>query len=361
MKYEHGDGAHVGVVSIGAALRQAREARGESLGDVAHALKLNPRQVEAIEQERFDLLPGKAFVRGFVRNYARHVGLDAEQLVAQLPDAYPAAGVQPMELSPPHNARGTLPSSGEPARQSPRGVLVLLLGAAAVLGVAWYFDWFNVAHITQPTTERSSVQPVREPLAASASGETRPDPVTTVTPVQVVAPPQVASPAPEPAVVPPTPVALATPAAAATPVSGASEPSAGVSSAVVVPPPAVVTPEPLPAAEATPVPALGATPATAGVASVIPDGEVAPEPSSAEPGQLVFHLRGESWIQVRDASGTTLYMGTGAAGTTRTVQGTPPFAVVVGNAAQVTLEHGGKPFDLTPHTRNGGVARATVE
>ncbi|HRD34571.1 MAG TPA: DUF4115 domain-containing protein, partial [Rhodocyclaceae bacterium] len=76
--------------------------------------------------------------------------------------------------------------------------------------------------------------------------------------------------------------------------------------------------------------------------------------------QLLFRLRGESWIQVRDASGNTIYMGTGAAGTTRTVQGTPPFAVVVGNATHVAMEHAGKPVDLTPHIRTG-VARLTVE
>lgn len=62
--------------SIGRMLRLAREARGESLADAAYALKLTQSQVDAMERERFDLLPGPAFVRGFLRNYARHLGVE---------------------------------------------------------------------------------------------------------------------------------------------------------------------------------------------------------------------------------------------------------------------------------------------
>ncbi|WP_341648617.1 helix-turn-helix transcriptional regulator [Thauera humireducens] len=68
--------AHDDVRSPGAALRAAREARGESVAEVAFALKLNPRQIAALEADDFAALPGTAFVRGFLRNYARYVGLD---------------------------------------------------------------------------------------------------------------------------------------------------------------------------------------------------------------------------------------------------------------------------------------------
>ena len=75
---------------------------------------------------------------------------------------------------------------------------------------------------------------------------------------------------------------------------------------------------------------------------------------------LVFSLRGESWIQVRDGEGAALFTGTGAPGTTRTVQGKPPFAIVVGNAGLVSLEFDGVPVDLSPHIGASGVARMTV-
>jgi cytoskeleton protein RodZ len=61
----------------GARLRSAREHAGLSLDQVAQALKLAPRQVKALEDEDFAQLPGRTFARGFVRNYARLLGLDS--------------------------------------------------------------------------------------------------------------------------------------------------------------------------------------------------------------------------------------------------------------------------------------------
>lgn len=64
------------VVSSGAELRQAREARGISLRDISLRSKIGARFLEYIEQERFDMLPAKVYLRGFVAEYARAVGLD---------------------------------------------------------------------------------------------------------------------------------------------------------------------------------------------------------------------------------------------------------------------------------------------
>ena len=76
----------------GARLKAAREAAGLSLDQVAQQLKLAPRQVKAIEDETFAELPGRTFIRGFVRNYARLVNLDPDLIVRDLPDATPALG-----------------------------------------------------------------------------------------------------------------------------------------------------------------------------------------------------------------------------------------------------------------------------
>ena len=67
--------------SPGVRLRRAREARGESVHEAAFAIKLSPRQIEALENDDFAALPGMAFVRGFARNYARYLGLDAAPLL----------------------------------------------------------------------------------------------------------------------------------------------------------------------------------------------------------------------------------------------------------------------------------------
>jgi cytoskeleton protein RodZ len=65
----------------GAALQEERRRQSLSLTDVARQLKLAPRQVEALERDDFAALPGPVFVRGFLRNYARLLGLDPEPMV----------------------------------------------------------------------------------------------------------------------------------------------------------------------------------------------------------------------------------------------------------------------------------------
>jgi len=66
---------------IGASLRAAREAQGLSIQDVARQLRLMNRQIVAMENEDFASLGQPVFARGFVRNYARLLGLDAQALL----------------------------------------------------------------------------------------------------------------------------------------------------------------------------------------------------------------------------------------------------------------------------------------
>ncbi|MBA4742377.1 MAG: DUF4115 domain-containing protein, partial [Azoarcus sp.] len=77
--------------------------------------------------------------------------------------------------------------------------------------------------------------------------------------------------------------------------------------------------------------------------------------------RLVFNLRADAWLQVKDAQDRTLYVGTSRSGTTRVVQGDPPFWVTVGNADSVSLEFDGEPVELAPHMHTAGVARLVLE
>jgi cytoskeleton protein RodZ len=70
--------------SVGNQLSAAREAKGLTVADVAQALKLGVRQVEALESGTWGGLPGATFIRGFVRNYARLVEIDPAPLMEQL-------------------------------------------------------------------------------------------------------------------------------------------------------------------------------------------------------------------------------------------------------------------------------------
>lgn len=331
-------------ISPGVRLRRAREARGESVHEAAFAIKLSPRQIEALENDDFAALPGMAFVRGFARNYARYLGLDAAPLLDGIERL---AGADQPDLSPIRNADGDLPSGGGGRRGSfPAGAVVAVL--LVLLGVGWYFDWFR----TEPP---AALELQTEPAPAFAPAPTERDNAASASSEPVAAP----------ALAPLAPAETSAPAAAAgNPV--ANPPSAGASAQASAPassaPAGVISPAGASApagpdalagaAVPAPVSAPAAAPASSDAAAAAPD-------ESAGGNRLSFRFGGDSWIEVRDASGTILHSGTNRAGSSRVVQGTPPFRLVVGNSANVVLEQDGKAVDLAAHTR-GSVARLTL-
>jgi len=78
---EAGSASGVPFNSLGTWLRTQREARGVSLVAVAESSKISRRYLEALESDKFDALPAPVFVRGFLREYARVVGLDGDEVV----------------------------------------------------------------------------------------------------------------------------------------------------------------------------------------------------------------------------------------------------------------------------------------
>ena len=66
--------------------RERREARGQTIEDVARVTRIQQRTLERLEGGRFDELPADVFVRGFIRNYARCVGIDADEALARYGD-----------------------------------------------------------------------------------------------------------------------------------------------------------------------------------------------------------------------------------------------------------------------------------
>lgn len=298
-----------GAASVGAVLRRTREARGETLSDVAYALKLTPRQVEAMEAERFDLLPGPAFVRGFLRNYARYLGIDPVALLADFDRDNAAPAV---ELAPLSNADGVMPSGGA-ARSAQLPAALVAGGLLLAVLAGWFFDWFRMPE-ADPT--------VSEPVAPAAE-------VLQAEPTSPAPPAASAARDAVPAIILPAPVPVPVP-----------------------------VPVPGPAPQVAPAPAPSIPPATPAAAAAP---AVAPSPASPTGVEhLVFRFAGESWIEVRDAGGAIIYSGVNARGSSRTVQGKPPFALVVGNAREVALEYRGQTLDLVPHIRVS-VARLTVQ
>src|SRR5512140_329539 len=81
---------HSELASFGEELRREREIRGISLKEIADATKISKRFLEAIERNDHKTLPAPVFTRGFVREYARYLGLNAEDIVNRY--NYAAAG-----------------------------------------------------------------------------------------------------------------------------------------------------------------------------------------------------------------------------------------------------------------------------
>ena len=86
--------------SVGQQLREARQAKNQSLEQVSRVTHIRPRYLEALEAGNLDALPSRAHARGFLRAYALHLQLDPAPLVDRL-DADPAAAQPAAEPEPP--------------------------------------------------------------------------------------------------------------------------------------------------------------------------------------------------------------------------------------------------------------------
>src|SRR4051794_5819264 len=80
----HGGTIRDGMGELGAKLRGERERRGIGIDQVEAETRIRAKFLLALEEERFDLLPGPAYVRAFVRDYAEQLGLDPQELVNEL-------------------------------------------------------------------------------------------------------------------------------------------------------------------------------------------------------------------------------------------------------------------------------------
>jgi cytoskeleton protein RodZ len=85
-----------------------------------------------------------------------------------------------------------------------------------------------------------------------------------------------------------------------------------------------------------------------------------PSADAAKTAQVRLVFEGESWVEIRDGNGDVIFSRLNAAGTERTVRGSRPLTVVVGNAPQVKLVYKDEPVDLAQHTRVD-VARITLD
>ena len=156
--------ARYGQESFGSWLRSQREVRRVDLETIAQSSKINIRYLELLEEDRFDLLPATIFVRGFLREYARIVGLDPDEVL----NFYLAA-----------SAGGEYERSSETAGSSSstwvvgRTVAVLVGLAAGAAAIVWFTamdrdSGEDVETMAPPVTETVPELPPVEPLPERA-------------------------------------------------------------------------------------------------------------------------------------------------------------------------------------------------
>ena len=311
------------ISSVGAALRAAREAKRLPIADLARTLKLGQRQVEALERDEWSILPGTTFIRGFVRNYARMVDLDAEPLMRSL-DTYLAKPVDTLAVSD---------SVSAPIVNSSRSRDGLVMGVGAVLLALAALAYFllpndlnvlrsNIQHVIDGTPATPTEVPSPS-VAVEAAVQQTPQPAQEglfppgATPAQVIAPELLNS------------ASHAESAAASVPGTVLAAPQPAPKAALPVLPPA----------------AQPGKPSDIGASSA---------------GQLRFVLTQESWVEVRDRDGAVAFSQRLPGGSEQMVSGKGPFSLIIGFAPGVRLFSHGKAVELAPHTK-GDVARLVLE
>jgi cytoskeleton protein RodZ len=325
----------------GEILRAERERQSLGVADVAARLRLSVRQIEAIEAGDYDSLPGKAFVRGFLRNYAKLLRLDQDSVLSAATEAGALDGGATLIRAPDQNIRFT---SSEAVSNRKLFLGTAAIGAVlAVTAAAWRWE-SGLGDLAQRARAG-----LHAPTAAGGGAPATPTP-------GVSGEGGTGSPA--------NAVADASPSAATAPVQEAPGSVARPSERVPADRPGAVSPSAAtPVPGASPVASSSAMPATVVAPASPAAGATAPvsEPSAAGgANHITLSFSGESWVEMRDGAGKKIYAKLNAPGTVEQIDVRPPVSLVIGNARDVKVSFNGQDVDLSPHIRVS-VARLTLD
>lgn len=161
---------------VGALLKATRTRLGQDLKQVAQALRIRLLYLQAIEEGRFDELPGPTYALGFVRSYADFLGLDSEEVVRRFRQETQGVGAKKELIFPTPATEKRLPSGP-------------LVAAALAVCVLIYGGWYAVSSSHRPAAE--VVPDVPDRLAKAEEGEAAkkdeaPSEPTTAQPLQPV-------------------------------------------------------------------------------------------------------------------------------------------------------------------------------
>lgn len=393
--------------TLGGILAAARREQGLTVEQMAAKLRVEARLLEALEEDRFEALPAPVFIKGYLRHLASRFGLEYDDLLHRY-------AVQT-------DAKDAPVTYSEPIAEDNRLLVPLIVGALVLaLGIpAFWFTWVSrdtLSEIVSPAEEAPESPPEQVESVPEVAAPF-PDPGGAIEPAAPISEPGAATdpaaPFPEPGVatesaVPPSAVGLDTlPPPSTESASGieappndalvtGSDPAAAPAAGDETPdaPAAVVGPAGDPAAVVGPeveTDAAGPTlPGGQQSVGAIPAAELQPpEPATTDPGaaepaaaepetdtvtdslatgqatgplvQVALSYEEDSWTEVSDGNGNSLYYALGLAGTTATVEGVLPLSFVLGNFTVVQLSINDQPWTIPEPLGGGTTVRFVVD
>jgi len=301
-------------VSPGERLQKARKERELDIAQVAESLNLSPGVVRSLEADDYRILPNATFVKGYLRSYARLLGISGDDLVR----AYEAitGHVQDAKVEP------VAPAMVSDKRAGMRnGVIAFVAVVVVGLGV-----WLSLSGDgnSQPASGTQVAESQEPPVAAEAADNPRVivsrtggEPAELQAEAEAVAEP----PLPDESVS----------ALQPEPAAAVAEPAAAVQ-AVAESAPAVVTSQAPVAAESVPV------------AQPEP---VAPAAADRASGLVNLRFSGECWVEVRDGSGDLVFSSLKRAGQEVNLRAATPINVKLGNGDVVAVQYNHEPVAFT--------------
>jgi cytoskeleton protein RodZ len=326
----------------GSQLRKARERQGLDQAKIAAQLHLNPSMIQALEWDDYEKLPAAVFVQGYLKNYARLLGVDETMVINAYQDLRPDTEQQPLPRNQPDQVARELHNDNRLVRYA----IWVVLFVMAVLVVFWWQGRIepeetpSVSDELYESTEPAFINdqpertmPPREEILPPIAGETEVDQGTVEVSTSDMGSVTIQA--------EPVPVSQPDVADTVEPVSEEFLSQEPVTPPIVATPPA----EPLPEE-------------TADIPQVV---EPTPAPSEVASGLVVFEFSGPCWVEVRDPSGRARIVGMMQEGMRRSLAARlGPFQVVIGDINVARLTVNGEEYDLGRHTRDK-VARFTLD
>ncbi|WP_456406213.1 RodZ domain-containing protein [Thiolapillus sp.] len=304
------------VPSPGKRLRQAREAMGMEVATVAEQLHLSKVMVQALEEDNYEVLPARVFVRGYYRNFARLVGVSPETVLKEFGQRCPAGEDCSV---PPAVAQGVRKEIGSNHGLVRLATWLIVIALLTVFGL-WWKSYLDKGSVAEDSASIAATEVVTGDAAPSDSTERHSAPAESTPPLEE------------------KPLEISTEGeAAAVEEQATSTPAVVEEEAAQTAPPEESQP---------------------GVSAADQDSQ--DQPPAAVPGRVLLSFSGDCWVDVRDSTRNFKLVGRRQAGEKFELEGEPPYKMVLGNARNVSITVDGKPFDLAPYTR-GNVAKLTFD